>query len=63
MYNLFQLIIDFIADDKGQDFAEYALLLGAVAVVAAATIPQFREEIIANFEKAFAELQKARSSE
>lgn len=50
----------FLSDEKGQDFAEYALILGAVAFIALAAIPQFRNEVIANFTAAISQLRAAR---
>jgi Flp pilus assembly pilin Flp len=50
----------FIHDDEGQDFAEYALLLGAVGVVAIAVIASYRNELRAAFEAGIAALRAAR---
>ena len=43
--------IRFLLDQEGQDFAEYALILGAVGVVALAVIVRYREELMAAFEQ------------
>lgn len=51
------LLFKFIKDQAGQDFAEYALLLGAVGVVALAVIVRYREELIAAFESGIAALR------
>ena len=53
------LIVRFLQDDEGQDFAEYALILGAIAVVALAVISQYKEELLNAFQTAIAALQAA----
>ncbi len=53
-------IIKFIKDTRGQDFAEYALILGAVGVVALAVISQYKEELIAAFNSGINALRAAR---
>ena len=53
-------IIRFFKDSKGQDFAEYALILGAVGVVAMAVISQYKEELIAAFNSGINALRAAR---
>jgi Flp pilus assembly pilin Flp len=50
----------FLLDQEGQDFAEYALILGAVGVVAIAVIVRYREELIAAFEQGIQALRAAR---
>jgi len=50
----------FLADEEGQDFAEYALILGAVGVVAIAVIVRYREELIASFNQGIEALRTAR---
>ncbi|MBT3313626.1 MAG: Flp family type IVb pilin [Anaerolineae bacterium] len=40
----------FLADESGQDFGEYALIFGAIGVIAMAVIPQFREAVINAFQ-------------
>ena len=50
----------FLADEEGQDFAEYALILGAVGVVAIAVIVRYREELIASFNQGIEALRAAR---
>jgi Flp pilus assembly pilin Flp len=47
-------------EDDGQDFAEYALILGAVGVVAIAVIARYRTELIAAFEAGIEALRMAR---
>ena len=59
MKNLIQTIRDFLSDDSGQDFAEYALILGAIAVVALAVIANYRTELTNAFNKAISALQMA----
>jgi Flp pilus assembly pilin Flp len=49
----------FLADTEGQDFAEYALLLGAIAVVALAVIASYKNELLNAFNRAIAALQAA----
>jgi Flp pilus assembly pilin Flp len=51
----------FLADDRGQDFAEYALLLGAVAVVALAVLASYKNQLLNAFNRAIAALQAATS--
>ena len=53
------LIVRFLKDDEAQDFAEYALILGAIAVVALAVISQYKEELLNAFQTAIAALQAA----
>lgn len=50
----------FLADEEGQDFAEYALILGAVGVVAIAVIVRYRNELIASFNQGIEALRAAR---
>jgi Flp pilus assembly pilin Flp len=57
MYKLFQR---FLREEDGQDFAEYALILGAVGVVAIAVIARYRNELQAAFEAGIQALQAAR---
>ncbi|MBC8508534.1 MAG: hypothetical protein H8D34_27060 [Chloroflexi bacterium] len=54
------MIASFIEDTEGQDFAEYALLLGAIGVVAIAVIARYKEELIAAFNSGINALQAAR---
>lgn len=61
MHILFQEIKAFLKDDEGQDFAEYALILGAVAVVAIAVIANYRTELTNAFNRAIEALQMASS--
>ena len=46
---MFKLLQRFIREEEGQDFAEYALILGAIGVVAIAVIARYRNELIAAF--------------
>ena len=57
---MFQLLKRFIGEEDGQDFAEYALILGAVGVVAIAVIARYRNELIAAFEAGIQALRMAR---
>ncbi len=50
----------FLVDEEGQDFAEYALILGAVGVVAIAVIARYRTELQAAFEAGIEALRVAR---
>jgi len=54
------IVLRFIRDDAGQDFAEYALILGAVGAVAIAVIARYKEELIAAFNTGIQALQAAR---
>jgi len=51
----------FVTDETGQDFAEYALILGAVGVVAIAVIVRYRTELMAAFNQGIEALRQARS--
>lgn len=53
-------LLRFLLDQEGQDFAEYALILGAVGVVALAVIVRYREELMAAFEQGIQALRAAR---
>lgn len=57
---MFKLIKRFVLEEKGQDFAEYALILGAVGVVAIAVIARYRNELQAAFEAGIEALRMAR---
>ncbi|HUF37151.1 MAG TPA: hypothetical protein VMN57_01400 [Anaerolineales bacterium] len=59
MKHLIHLIREFLSDDAGQDFAEYALILGAIAVVAIAVIANYRSELTNAFNRAIQALQMA----
>ena len=52
---------EFIKDETGQDFAEYALILGAVAAVALVVLAAFKTELIAAFNAGIQALRAARS--
>lgn len=52
---------EFIQDETGQDFAEYALLLGVISGVALLVLAAFKNELIAAFNAAIAALRAARS--
>jgi len=52
--------VEFVRDEEGQDFAEYALILGAVGVVAIAVIVRYRTELIASFNQGIEALRTAR---
>ncbi len=56
---MFRVFKKFIQDEEGQDFAEYALLLGAIAVVALAVISAYKAELLAAFQNAISALQAA----
>ena len=53
-------LVLFLQDNEGQDFAEYALILGAVGVVALAVISRYKEELIAAFNSGINALRAAR---
>ena len=57
---MFNLLKRFIREEDGQDFAEYALILGAIGVVAIAVIARYRNELIAVFEAGIQALRMAR---
>ncbi len=57
---MFQLVKRFARDEQGQDFAEYALILGAVGVVAIAVIARYKTELMAAFEAGIEALRVAR---
>ena len=54
------LLKRFMREEDGQDFAEYALILGAVGVVAIAVIARYRNELQAAFEAGIQALRAAR---
>lgn len=54
------LFRSFLKDERGQDFAEYSLLLGAIAAVAGAVILRYKNELKASFDAAIDQLQEAR---
>ena len=56
---MFRTFKKFIVEESGQDFAEYALLLGAIAVVALAVISAYKTELMNAFNNAIAALQAA----
>ncbi len=57
---MFKLLKRFVSEEDGQDFAEYALILGAVGVVAIAVIARYRNELQAAFEAGIQALRAAR---
>ena len=57
---MLKLFKRFIREEGGQDFAEYALILGAIGVVAIAVIARYRNELQAAFEAGIQALQAAR---
>jgi Flp pilus assembly pilin Flp len=57
---MWKLIKRFVREEDGQDFAEYALILGAVGVVAIAVIARYRNELQAAFEAGIQALRAAR---
>ena len=57
---MFKLLRRFMREEDGQDFAEYALILGAVGVVAIAVIARYRNELQAAFEAGIQALRAAR---
>ena len=56
----FVLLLKFLTEEEGQDFAEYALILGAVGVVALAVIVRYRNELMAAFNQGIEALRAAR---
>jgi len=57
---MFNLLKRFFFEEDGQDFAEYALILGAIGVVAIAVIARYRNELIAAFNAGIEALRMAR---
>lgn len=57
---MLNLLKRFLREEDGQDFAEYALILGAVGVVAIAVIARYRNELQAAFEAGIQALRAAR---
>lgn len=57
---MIELLKRFVREEDGQDFAEYALILGAVGVVAIAVIARYRDELRAAFEAGIQALRAAR---
>ena len=57
---MWNLLKRFVREEDGQDFAEYALILGAVGVVAIAVIARYRNELQAAFEAGIQALRAAR---
>jgi Flp pilus assembly pilin Flp len=57
---MWSLLKRFVREEDGQDFAEYALILGAVGVVAIAVIARYRDELQAAFEAGIQALRMAR---
>jgi Flp pilus assembly pilin Flp len=58
--HMVKLFKRFMREEEGQDFAEYALILGAVGVVAIAVISQYKTELIAAFQAGIDALRMAR---
>jgi Flp pilus assembly pilin Flp len=54
------LLKKFLSDEEGQDFAEYAMILGAIGVVALAVIMRYRNELTAAFDQGIEALRQAR---
>lgn len=57
---MFQLVKRFVLEEQGQDFAEYALILGAVGVVAIAVLARYKTELMAAFQAGINALRAAR---
>lgn len=57
---MFQHLKRFVLEEEGQDFAEYALILGTVDVVAIAVTARYRNELIGAFEAGIHALHMAR---
>lgn len=57
---MFDTFKRFLMDNRGQDFAEYALILGAIGVVALAVISRYKQELIAAFNSGINALRAAR---
>ena len=57
---MFKLLKRFIREEDGQDFAEYALIVGIVGVVAIVVIARYRNELIVASETGVKALRLAR---
>ena len=53
-------ITRFIKNERGQDFAEYALIFGVIGAVAIAVLIRYRTELISSFNSGIAALQASR---
>jgi len=51
------LVYRFIKDEKGQDFAEYALIFGTIGVVAIAVLIRYRVALVNSFNSGIAALE------
>jgi len=51
------LVFRFIKDEKGQDFAEYALIFGTIGVVAIAVLIRYRVALVNSFNSGIAALE------
>jgi Flp pilus assembly pilin Flp len=58
--HMWKLLTRFVREEEGQDFAEYALILGAVGLVAIAVNARYRSEMQAAFEAGIQALRAAR---
>lgn len=56
------LLIRFVLEQDVQNFAEYALILGALGVVAIALIARYRDELRATFAAGIQALRAARGA-
>lgn len=52
-------LVRFLRDEEGQDFAEYALLLGAVGAIALAVISRFKAATTAGFNEGIDAMEQA----
>ena len=59
MKRLYTLLTTLIADDRGQDLVEYALLVALVAITAGATLPSVAPELSNVFSKVGSIVAKA----
>ncbi|NBI28359.1 Flp family type IVb pilin [Chengkuizengella marina] len=50
-------LVGLVKEEKGQGLTEYGLVLGIIAVAVVATIGLFRDEIVAMYDSALADLQ------
>ncbi len=56
---MWKKLVRFLRDENGQDFAEYALLLGAIGAIALAVISTFKDSITAGFNKGIEAMDQA----
>ena len=56
---MFSTVYRFLRDEEGQDFLEYGILIGALALVAALVVPDFRNALVNAFRRGIAAINMA----